>query len=92
VFLAEAGVVEYLGDLVACLGQVLQHGKPESKKSALNAIASVAGAAESAFIPYIPELLPVLQQFMTITQVLPSPCSPHVQRFLLKIIPSGVKG
>jgi len=62
--------VEYLGDLVACLGQVLQHGKVDSKKSALRALASAASAAETAFVPYVADLLPVLQHFMSMTEVI----------------------
>lgn len=66
---AEEDVVEYLGDLVSALGQVLQHGKVEAKKSALRAMASAASAAEKAFEPYVNDLLPVLQHYMTTTQV-----------------------
>lgn len=57
--------MEYLGDLVSSLGQVLHHGKVEAKKSALRAMASAAGAAEGAFEPYIHDLLPLLRHCMT---------------------------
>ena len=61
--------MEYLGDLVASLGQVLQHGKIEAKKSALRAMASAASAAEGAFEPYIQSLLPLLQHCMSTDKV-----------------------
>lgn len=61
--------MEYLGDLVSSLGQVLYHGKTEAKKSALRAMASAANAAEAAFEPYVQDLLPLLQHCMTADKV-----------------------
>ena len=65
-------VVEYLRDLVTALGQVLHNGKLEAKKSALRAIGSAASAAESAFEPYVHDLLPLLQHCMNTDKVSPA--------------------
>lgn len=62
-------MVEYLRDLVSALGQVLQHGKLEAKKSALRAMGSAASAAEGAFEPYLQDLLPLLQHCMNTDKV-----------------------
>ena len=62
-------MVEYLDQLMTGLGQVLQHSDAEVKKTALDAIASVAFAAGPAFQPYLQELLPVLQLYMASTEV-----------------------
>lgn len=61
--------MEYLRELVSALGQVLQHGKLEAKKSALRAMGSAASAAESAFEPYVQDLLPLLQHCMNTDKV-----------------------
>ena len=74
--------MEYLRDLVSALGQVLQHGKLEAKKSALRAMGSAASAAEAAFEPYVQDLLPLLQQCMNTDKVfLPRLLSPDPCRF-----------
>lgn len=60
---------EHLEPLLARLGEVLaRRSSTESQLSALGAISSAAYAAQGSFRPYAPAVLPLLRQYMGLTQ------------------------
>ena len=67
---AEEEISEHLEPLLARLGEVLaRRTSTESQMSALGAISSAAYAAQGSFRPYAPAVLPLLRQYMGLTQV-----------------------
>jgi hypothetical protein len=69
---AEEEITEFLEPLLARLGEVLAARRSvDSQLSALGAISSAAYAAGGGFAPYAAAVLPLLRQYMGVTEVRP---------------------
>lgn len=62
-------ISDYVEGLMSSLGEILHNGRPTIRTAALKAIACTAQASGKNFGNFIPQLLPILHQFMQIKEV-----------------------